>query len=118
MEFTMKGFIKLFGAIRSIALISLVAVIVLLMVECKLDDDGFKPAYKVGDTGPGGGIIFYVSTEGFTVQGYSGGFSTYTAHYLGAAPIGAGRINTALIIADPNHNSDNAGNNAAKARFG
>ena len=47
--------------------------------------------YGLGDTDPGGGIIFYVSEEGFTAEGYSGStgsFGTYTAHYLEAAPIG------------------------------
>jgi len=47
--------------------------------------------YALGDTGPAGGIIFYVSESGFTVQGYgspgdNGYFATYTAHYLEAAP--------------------------------
>jgi len=71
--------------------------------------------YAIGARGPGGGIIFYVSASGFTVEGYG------TAHYLEAAPadagtaywgpveggridggareIGQGRKNTALIIA-------------------
>jgi len=51
-------------------------------------------AYSVGETGPGGGIIFYISAAGFTVDGYthptdpdySGNFPTYTAHYLEVAP--------------------------------
>ena len=57
---------------------------------------------KIGDTGPGGGKIFYVADGGgsptrnpFTVQGYSGGsgttaylnFDSYTAYYLEAAPM-------------------------------
>ena len=43
----------------------------------------------IGDTGPAGGIIFYVVTSGFAVQGYegaSGSFEGYTAYYLEAAP--------------------------------
>ena len=36
--------------------------------------------YEIGDVGPGGGIIFYVSEEGF----YS--YGPGTAHYLEAAP--------------------------------
>jgi len=55
------------------------------------------PCYSIGDTGPGGGIIFYVAdgqagrSLGFTVQGYTGAtaylnFATYTAYYLEAAP--------------------------------
>nr|AGS52416.1 hypothetical protein [uncultured bacterium contig00085] len=44
-------------------------------------------SYAVGDTGPGGGIIFYYNEEGFTVWGYGepglpGYFATYTANYL------------------------------------
>ena len=45
--------------------------------------------YKIGNTGPAGGIIFYVAPSGFTVQGYSGAtgsFAEYTAYYLEAAP--------------------------------
>jgi len=48
----------------------------------------------IGDTGPAGGIIFYIDPTGFTVQGYSEGigvtadlnFAEYIAHYLEAAP--------------------------------
>ena len=74
--------------------------------------------YNLGDTGPGRGKIFYVSTEGFTMTD-----DNSTAHYLEAAPsdmatglawasedyistnistgeaIGTGRKNTALILA-------------------
>ena len=83
--------------------------------------------YNIGDTGPGGGIIFYIDQNGFTVEGYSSFGNSYVAHYLEAAPanwngvddpqltwaltqqavpgdataqtIGAGRKNTALILA-------------------
>ena len=89
---------------------------------------------EIGDTGPGGGIIIYVSTAGFTVTGTG----SFTAHYLEAAPanmattlkwcshtgspwcdvttgiaIGTGKANTAAIIAA--HSGDTAANNAAKA---
>jgi hypothetical protein len=50
--------------------------------------------YKVGDRGPGGGIIFHVDAAGFQVEGYSGAtgrFTTYTAHYLEAAPQDSGK---------------------------
>jgi len=74
--------------------------------------------YELGDTGPGSGKIFYVNAEGFTMTD-----DNTTAHYLEAAPndmtttlawrtsvdytditgiatgIGAGRKNTALILA-------------------
>ena len=39
--------------------------------------------YELGDGGPGGGIIFYKSEEGFMVTGYD------IAHYLEAAPVDA-----------------------------
>ncbi|MCL2156183.1 MAG: DUF1566 domain-containing protein [Leptospirales bacterium] len=82
--------------------------------------------YNLGDTGPGGGIIFYIAPNGFDVEGHpSFSDNSYTAHYLEAAPedmpstlpwavspfdgdpvpgdatataIGAGRRNTALIV--------------------
>ena len=55
--------------------------------------DGCDHQYALGATGPAGGIIFYISETGFTVQGYSGGsgttahlnFNGYTAYYLEAA---------------------------------
>jgi hypothetical protein len=82
-----------------------------------------RTAYALGDTGPGGGKIFYVSTEGFTMTD-----TGEIYHYLEAAPndmpttltwassafintsipvtkypvgysIGAGRKNTAAILA-------------------
>ena len=45
--------------------------------------------YALGDTGPGGGKIFYIAPAGFTVEGYTGttgSFPEYTAHYLEVAP--------------------------------
>ena len=51
--------------------------------------------YAIGDTGPGGGVIFYLSKAGFPVEGYSGTtgpFAAYTAHYMEAAP--ANEINS------------------------
>ena len=58
-----------------------------------------KKYYEVGDTGPGGGTIFYVADGregrpfGFTVEGYTGAvgsFASYTAHYLEVAPNDSG----------------------------
>ena len=58
-------------------------IIALTATSCSLEDsyddmrDGLTSAkeYAIGDTGPGGGVIFYVSTEGFTVEGYTGSTS-------------------------------------------
>jgi hypothetical protein len=53
----------------------------------------------IGDRGPGGGIIYYVDTGGFTVQGFASQNAFfddtivpngYTAHYLEAAPADSG----------------------------
>jgi uncharacterized repeat protein (TIGR02543 family) len=47
------------------------------------------PLKAIGDLGPGNGRIFYIETVkpgGFTVEGYEGSFSAYTAYYLEAAP--------------------------------
>jgi hypothetical protein len=79
---------------------------------------GCNHQYAIGDTGPGGGIIFYVDTTGFTITD-----TNELCHYLVAAPedmaeglawgpfsytnaiegtewgIGTGRKNTALILA-------------------
>ena len=94
---------------------------------------GGAGVYAVGETGPGGGIIFYYSEAGFTVTGLG------TCHYLEAAPnnqatvtwssgsfdnfvdvtgaagtaIGTGKANTAAIVAALP--GDTAANNAAKA---
>jgi len=50
----------------------------------------WEAAFEIGDIGPGGGIIFYVTPNGFTVQGSPEGWSpawtAYTAYYLEAAP--------------------------------
>jgi TolB-like protein len=43
--------------------------------------------YKIGDTGPGGGKIFYVSEGGFTLTA-----DGTTCHYLEAAPVNQGNL--------------------------
>ena len=86
--------------------------------------NGTRPkSYSIGDTGPGGGKIFYVSETGFTLYMNETDTTGTTAHYLEAAPndisgtlawassgytytdiagteeaIGTGRKNTALIL--------------------
>jgi len=57
----------------------------------KCQRDSCLGTVGIGDTGPAGGIIFYVVDDGFTVQGYgssgdNGYFAEYTAYYLEAAP--------------------------------
>ena len=52
---------------------------------------GCSVTVGIGDRGPAGGIIFYVATDGITIQGYgssgdNGYFAEYTAYYLEAAP--------------------------------
>jgi hypothetical protein len=55
----------------------------LLFAGCSTtgSDDLWKAAYTVGDTGPAGGLVFYVSETGFAVDGLTGTF-----HYLEASP--------------------------------
>ena len=82
-------------------------IIALITASCSLEDayddmrGGLTSAleYSIGDTGPGGGIIFYVADGrngrpyGFTVEGFAsstGAFSSYTAYYLEAAPQNSG----------------------------
>jgi len=68
-------------------IIGILAIIALTLTACDGDDGGggFTQKYSIGDTGPGGGKIFYVSTEGFTVFMVNPA-RNYTAHYLEAAP--------------------------------
>ncbi|MBP5359211.1 MAG: hypothetical protein J6Y69_08515, partial [Treponema sp.] len=42
--------------------------------------DKFVPKYKIGDTGPGGGTVFFVSEEGFDVPDEKG--NVERCHYL------------------------------------
>ncbi|MCL2759807.1 MAG: hypothetical protein FWD22_06300 [Treponema sp.] len=85
--------------------------------------DGLILTLEIGDTGPGGGIIFYTNPNGFSVTSTTTAFTTYIAYYLEAAPtdmpttlswslqniyniiipsissiIGTGRNNTELIL--------------------
>ncbi len=61
-----------------------VFVIIVLAMVLFACDNGTTPSepynYNIGDTGPAGGIIFYVSETGFTVEGKG------TCHYLEAVP--------------------------------
>ncbi|GHV86679.1 hypothetical protein AGMMS50230_22870 [Spirochaetia bacterium] len=46
--------------------------------------------YAIGDTGPGGGIIFYYDAAGFIVNAPSLGYNNKTCYYLEAAPADLG----------------------------
>jgi len=83
----MKNRIKLFG------IVAIVAIIGFSFVSCDIifgDESGDnKPpeipgGFKIGDTGPGGGKIFYVSVAGFVVSA-GPEWPQYTAHYLEVA---------------------------------
>jgi hypothetical protein len=96
---------------------------------CVVTVTPFVSEYAIGETGPGGGKIIYVSASGFNVAGLG------TCHYLEAAPtnqatnvrwsrrnayhgvsgkeIGTGKANTASIIAF--YSRDTSFDNAAKA---
>ena len=101
---------------------------------CYIPSGASSRATQVGDTGPAGGIIFYIDSAGFTVTGTE----SFTAYYLEAAPenaasdiywssalknvtgavgigIGTGKANTAAILVVHPQPDDNASNNAAWA---
>lgn len=85
--------------------------------------------YKIGDTGPGGGIVFYVSEEGFEVLDGKGGVKkcnylevtkeqlacvSWSPDYKsiqGATGLGYGKANTYKIVSS--HSNANNGNCAA-----
>jgi len=57
-----------------------------LFKEPPVVDEGGPGTYNIGDTGPGGGIIFYRSDAGFTLYQTAGDTAGITAHCLEAAP--------------------------------
>ena len=94
-----KSFLVLFFY-QKFSLSVLLICLVLSFAACGSDsdsdeDDGWVAEYAIGDTGPAGGIIFYVTPAGFKVIGYgnpsdTGYFAEYTAHYLEAASANEG----------------------------
>ena len=71
-------------------------------------DAGAQVVYRVGDTGPGGGIIVYVDVEGFTNSGDETSIGamclTGTCHYLEIAPTD---LNDVLRWSDAINGSEN-----------
>jgi len=101
---------------------------------CSTSETRVYKFYKIGDTGPAGGIIFYVADntdgrpDGITIQGYgnsgdNGYFAEYTAYYLEAAPENASASimhwsNTTVLI--PNlsqHSSDTTDRTIGRGRL-
>ncbi len=97
-----------------------------------------EASYKIGDKGPGGGIVFYCSEAGFPVRD-SDGASPVICHYLECSPVeledltwctcgedewrdentadgpGAGKLNTAHIVNDEHEKPLTPSNCAAYA---
>ena len=104
---------------RILGIAAIIAAIAFAGFACGGGGGGGGTTYNIGDTGPGGGIIFYVDEAGFTMTD-----TGKTAHYLEAAPadmpgtfvwampgyydviipgtltaIGTGKNNTGIILA-------------------
>ena len=74
----MKTILKIFG---------IVTLITINVLTIKADDS----SYNIGDTGPGGGKIFYYNTGGFRVYANADDRTGTICHYLEAAPANQGR---------------------------
>ena len=55
-------------------------IVVAMLCAAEGASNSTKKTYKIGDEGPGGGIVFYVDKEGFRV--YDGKGGKETCHYL------------------------------------
>ena len=69
--------------------------------------DGIE--YSLGEEGPGGGIIFFIDPEGFTVEGYGepddeGYFEEYIAYYLEVTPVRLGVMRWAIESSPASNN--------------
>ena len=110
------------------ALVALLAITFITFSSCGDGEENKKSnvtTYAIGDTGPGGGIVFY--DKGSVSGGWryleaapsnqvtSVTWSSTNVNVTGATgtAIGTGKANTAAIIAA--HSGDTASNNAAKA---
>ena len=115
----MKNTIRMIGII-------VIVIIAFSITACKNDPDPDQ-IYKIGDTGPGGGKVFY--DKGNNTDGWrylevsitflgdlpwaSSNIDVAGLTYWDSANIGLGKSNTAAIIAA--HLGDTSANNAAKA---
>jgi hypothetical protein len=71
---------------KKLAILALAVVIAFAFVNCDDGGGGSSSVYKVGDTGPGGGIIFYVDSSGFTYYTNADDTTGIKAYYLEASP--------------------------------
>ena len=121
---------------RILGIIAIIAAIAFVGFACG-GGGGGGTTYNIGDTGPGGGIVFYYNATGFTVYQDKDDTVGITCNYLEVAPedlgpvtwasfassvtglaedtIGSGKANTDIIITAYPKPVDNASNNAAWA---
>jgi len=106
------------GMLLAIAAIALMALAATVFAACGLFEPAVAsekpkeaPKLKIGSIGPGGGKIFYISEEGFTVEMVDPSQS-YTAHYLEAA-IGIEKGGISTQWASQRHDSTNIKGTAA-----
>jgi hypothetical protein len=68
--------------------------------------DGSSFTCKVGDTGPGGGTVFYISSGTFTQYGATGSMCTSNCKYFEAAPSGWGNNGGQWLGNNGSHEND------------
>jgi hypothetical protein len=68
--------------------------------------DGSSFTCKVGDTGPGGGTVFYISSGTFTQDGATGSMCTSNCKYFEAAPSGWGNNGGQWLGNNGSHEND------------
>jgi hypothetical protein len=68
--------------------------------------DGSSFTCKLGDTGPGGGTVFYISSGTFTQDGATGSMCTSNCKYFEAAPSGWGNNGGQWLGNNGSHEND------------